>query len=530
MFPVEETDHVGSAQALVIEQFRNRTVVKAYLAALGRRCQELETVFWDIINKRHLDDAVDGQLDTLGRLVLEERLGRDDDEYRNAIRLRIRVNRSRGRIVDVIDVAALACAPNIPRITEYRHLGFEVEAYEQIGERHIATLLGKTRAAASYGILTISDLPKSSVLVFDDAVSPVAGTETFSDAVSGTGKVACSGYGLPIDFTGITITSSAAPTVASVNKSGYTRTQGGIKIRVTGTGFVSGCTCTIGGSAATVTFVNATTIDVITPALSAGSKNIVVTNPDAQTSGTSGNGLIEFVDPTSIFGGDLERWYSQTYAAGVWTDVSGGGNTSQGTAGKRPAASTLAGTADRPATHVALLFDGTDDGLNMGGAADLVTAAGTFAAVVEASSTQNAEANILAKNYTAEEFILAANRTPDAANAACFGCGGSTTTELSIAAATINDDTVHRLIGTTDAATARLYIDGAAAGDTGAGAIAGGSADFNAIGCAMSNAETTTDFHFTGKIAEVVIASVQASATQRAKLDAYLRDCAGQSA
>ncbi len=151
------------------------------LDVLSRRVQDLEDVFWDIIEKRILDVAVDEQLDTLGRLVGEPRSGRLDEDYRASVRLRVRVNRSKGRIVDVIDVASLAALESDPRITEYRYLGFEVEIYGQTGERYVAQLLDKTRAASSYGLLVASDLPFEDCLAFDDDVDPDPDIETFSD-------------------------------------------------------------------------------------------------------------------------------------------------------------------------------------------------------------------------------------------------------------------------------------------------------------------------------------------------------------
>lgn len=183
MLPVIETDHVGKGRALLIEQFKNRRVVQGYLDCLMRRAQDLENVFWDIINSRILDDATAAQLDSLGGLANEKRSGRNDDDFRAAIRLRIRVNRSKGRIADIIDVAMLADVAGTPRVTEYAFLGFEVEIYGQTGERYIAELLNKTRAATSYGILVASVSPVENVLRWDDAVAPVAGIETFGDVI-----------------------------------------------------------------------------------------------------------------------------------------------------------------------------------------------------------------------------------------------------------------------------------------------------------------------------------------------------------
>jgi len=527
MIPTQETRHVETARELLIGQFKNRDVIQGFLDVLSRRCQELEDVFWDIIEKRRLAIAVGAQLDTLGLLVGEKRLGRDDDLYRAAIRLRIRVNRSKGRITDVIDVTMMATPEGeTARVTEYSFLGFEVEIYDLDGERYIAQLLDKTRAATSYGLLVTSDLDKSDLLVWDDAVDPDPALETFSDSISG-GKVCASGYGLPTDFSGIVLSSSAAPVVTSVNKT-YTRSQGGILLTITGTGFTGATGATIGGTAATsVTVLNDTTITCITPTKAAGAHDVAVTGPGG--TGTLAAG-IEYVDPTSIFAASLMRWYSAAYAGGVWTDASGGANTSQATAGKRPTATTLAATADRPGTHAALLFDGADDALNSGSDEELFTTEGVVAAIIKSASIGQ-DALIVAKLYGGEPWQLGSDRTA-ATGKVAFGVNGSTSGALAISDAALDDDAVHRLIGTfkghaTDPTT-KLYVDGALQADLGTGGTAvTDTGDFVAIGCAM-NTEATTDYHWNGVVAEVVIADVEPTATQRAKLDAYLRDCAGQ--
>lgn len=223
MLPVIETKHVETARALLIGQFKKRTVIQGFLDTYVRRVQDAENVLWDVIDKRILATAVAGQLDVIGKLVGEKRLGRTDVMYRGAIRLRVRVNRSKGRIADIIDVAMLAAGASPPRVTEYQYLAFEVELYNQIGERYVAELLSRTRAATSYGLFTASDLPLSSLLSFDDAVTPVAGIETFSDAVSGTGKLAASGYGLPTDFSGIVLGAPAVFDPATLALSAWYR-------------------------------------------------------------------------------------------------------------------------------------------------------------------------------------------------------------------------------------------------------------------------------------------------------------------
>jgi hypothetical protein len=68
-------------------------------------------------------------------------------------------------------------------------------------------------------------------------------------------------------------------------------TSGGTPVTIEGTGYQSGATVSIGGTAATgVTVVSSTSITATTPAHAAGAVSVVVTNTDAQ-SGTLSNGF-----------------------------------------------------------------------------------------------------------------------------------------------------------------------------------------------------------------------------------------------
>ena len=73
-------------------------------------------------------------------------------------------------------------------------------------------------------------------------------------------------------------------------------TAGGTSVTITGTDFVNGGTVTLGGAAATnVTFGSATSLTATTPSGSAGTADVVVTNPDTQT-GTQAGGFTYWPD------------------------------------------------------------------------------------------------------------------------------------------------------------------------------------------------------------------------------------------
>ncbi len=78
-------------------------------------------------------------------------------------------------------------------------------------------------------------------------------------------------------------TSDPAPVVSSISPS-FGPTAGATAFTITGTGFVTGATITVGSSAATsVAFVNSTSLTGVTPAHAAGTADVIVTNPDTQT-------------------------------------------------------------------------------------------------------------------------------------------------------------------------------------------------------------------------------------------------------
>ncbi len=81
---------------------------------------------------------------------------------------------------------------------------------------------------------------------------------------------------------------AAAPAVTAVTPA-LGATSGGLGITITGSGFTSGATVSIGGTAATnVAVASATSITATTPARGAGAADIVVMNPDGQTGRLNG--------------------------------------------------------------------------------------------------------------------------------------------------------------------------------------------------------------------------------------------------
>jgi beta-glucanase (GH16 family) len=98
-------------------------------------------------------------------------------------------------------------------------------------------------------------------------------------------------------------------------------TNGGTAITIIGTNFMSGATVSIGGAAASsVVFVDTNTLTAVTPANPSGTKNVVVTNPDA-SAGTLVNGFTCMSAPT--FAGPDSVTAAVEGATLTWSAASG---------------------------------------------------------------------------------------------------------------------------------------------------------------------------------------------------------------
>lgn len=173
MIPVRVDTRAKDAAARLTSAFKNKRVLGAVVKALAAEWQELEGAIWDVINGRLLDNAGTDQLDKLGRLVGERRAGRANDDYRLAIRVRIRVNRSDGRAEDIIAVARLI-ATNTYR--EAYPAGFVVAFTAAIpaGARWAAQAIAQTRAGGVAGQVTLFTDPVKPVFRFSATGSTTA--------------------------------------------------------------------------------------------------------------------------------------------------------------------------------------------------------------------------------------------------------------------------------------------------------------------------------------------------------------------
>ena len=108
---VKINDHLQQAINRLISQYRDRPNINALLKTMVDRIQSVEDTLFDFYGKRlDINVAVGEQLNQIGELVGQDRLGYKDDFYRILIFSKIGINTSQGTVPDLIDIAEISTA------------------------------------------------------------------------------------------------------------------------------------------------------------------------------------------------------------------------------------------------------------------------------------------------------------------------------------------------------------------------------------------------------------------------------------
>lgn len=116
---VKILDHGQDAVNRLVTQYKGKPKIEGFTRALANPAQDLEDTFLDLLTLRSLDTAVGKQLDGLGEIVGESRKGKNDEDYRIAIKAKIGQNISKATPEDVISVFILLVKANTAYFMEY---------------------------------------------------------------------------------------------------------------------------------------------------------------------------------------------------------------------------------------------------------------------------------------------------------------------------------------------------------------------------------------------------------------------------
>lgn len=105
------TTHQQDAKDRLLEQYKGKPLIAGRLDAFTEQIQDLETGICTLIGRLDIPNAEGNNLDRIGEIVNEPRLGRTDAEYRLAIYARIGINTSRGLPEELISLWNLIIDP-----------------------------------------------------------------------------------------------------------------------------------------------------------------------------------------------------------------------------------------------------------------------------------------------------------------------------------------------------------------------------------------------------------------------------------
>ena len=191
-----DIDHAELAVSRLASQFAGSTKLQSLVRAICEPFNSVEACANELISERWIDTAVGAQLDGCGAIVGEKRQGRDDAEYRNAIKFRVFVNTSRGTPESLIyGIKALSDPDNIQYIEQYPATailftdGVSVQSDIQSTIQSIApAAISDIPVLVSYGYkpFRFSRIPTASEMwVNDDAEYLTIDGSDFSLAIAG---------------------------------------------------------------------------------------------------------------------------------------------------------------------------------------------------------------------------------------------------------------------------------------------------------------------------------------------------------
>lgn len=146
-------EHVSQALARLAEQFKDKPNLAALISIYVAKAQELEEVLWDVFILRSIENATAHQLDMLGAIVGQARLGMVDDDYRLCIRARIRVNLSSGTTNELLGIIRPLVTGGTVSLVDEPVAGFTLTiGGTPTTETDATLLLGFLRAAKAAGV------------------------------------------------------------------------------------------------------------------------------------------------------------------------------------------------------------------------------------------------------------------------------------------------------------------------------------------------------------------------------------------
>ena len=114
----EITTHESDALTRLITQYSDSLNLKEIIKIYTAQIQELETVFFELLNERSLKDSVGQQLDNFSTILDQLRLGYNDEIYRGLIYNKITQLNSEGTIEDLLSIFNILMSADTINLSE----------------------------------------------------------------------------------------------------------------------------------------------------------------------------------------------------------------------------------------------------------------------------------------------------------------------------------------------------------------------------------------------------------------------------
>lgn len=116
---IEKFDNIEERlKSLLLYQFQQQPNILGLIKGYSVSGQDIEDELYRFLNELSLKDAVGVQLDGLGEILGEKRLGADDETYRAALSVRITINTSSGEPETLISVLSAITDSTYVQLTE----------------------------------------------------------------------------------------------------------------------------------------------------------------------------------------------------------------------------------------------------------------------------------------------------------------------------------------------------------------------------------------------------------------------------
>ncbi len=169
----ERIDFADYGKSLLPGIFRGKTNWEAWIDVIAAPMQRLENALFDLLLLRAISTAVGKQLDIIGQILNEKRLGTDDERYRIRLRAKILILKSSGTLPQLLAILELLMAGDYEVRPAYPR-AWVIEAHQATTDaqaEELARALSKARARGINGQFIWSDVDDDESFLFADGTT-----------------------------------------------------------------------------------------------------------------------------------------------------------------------------------------------------------------------------------------------------------------------------------------------------------------------------------------------------------------------